>query len=112
MCTFAPGALAHESLAISSEQQAALPVRHVIVMMKENRSYDHYLGQLNAQGQPDSEAMPASFSNLDLQNRQVMPFHLTTTCLHTDPGHQWQDMHAQVNGGAMDGFVTNAARST
>jgi phospholipase C len=112
MCTFAPGALAHESLGISSEQQAGLPVRHVIVMMKENRSYDHYLGQLHSQGQPDSEAMPANFSNLDLQNRQVMPFHLTTTCLHMDPGHQWQDMHAQVNGGAMDGFVTNAASST
>ena len=37
---------------------------------------------------------------------------MTTTCLHSDPDHQWNAMHTQVNGGAMDGFVRSAAQST
>jgi phospholipase C len=101
-----------DSLDITPEQRAAIPVQHVIVMMKENRSYDHYFGRLYAEGQPDSEPIPASFSNLDLRNQSIAPTHLTTTCLGWDPGHQWQEMHAQVNNGAMDGFVRSAAQST
>jgi phospholipase C len=41
----------------------------------------------------------------------VKPFHLDTTCEPIDPGHQWDEMHAQVNGGKMDGFVTSAAKT-
>jgi phospholipase C len=111
-CSFAAGAMPTETLDISVSEQAALPIRHVIVMMKENRSYDHYFAQLPLSGQPAAEALPANFSNPDTSNAALTPYHLTTTCLGLDPGHQWQEMHDQVNGGAMDGFVRSAARST
>jgi phospholipase C len=107
-CAFKAGALAKDTIDLSA-MKCAMPIKHVIVLMKENRSYDHILGHLSAQGQPDSEAVPASFSNLDTTGATVTPTHATTTCIHFDPHHQWDDMHAMVDGGKMDGFVTNAA---
>ncbi len=111
-CGFKAGARVTETLPITEKVRAAIPIKHVIVAMKENRSFDHLLGQLHDYGQPDAEAVPAGFSNKDGAGATVAPFHLTTTCVNKDPGHQWAGMHAQVNGGAMDGFVTNAAQST
>jgi phospholipase C len=111
-CTFGAGARATETLPISASEQAAIPITHVVVVMKENRSFDHLLGNLAAEGQPDAEAIPASFTNQDDSGAAVAPFHLPTTCVNMDPGHQWDEMHRQVNGGKMDGFVTNGADTT
>jgi phospholipase C len=111
-CAFGMGAAVTATLPITESQRAALPIKHVIVMMKENRSFDHLLGNLSSSGQPDVEAIPASFVNVDRAGMEVKPFHFHTTCVNRDPGHQWDDMHRQVNGGAMDGFVTNGADTT
>jgi phospholipase C len=111
-CGFGVGAKVTDTLPISAAARAALPIKHVIVMMKENRSFDHLLGNLHASGQPDAEEIPASFSNLDKSGAAVAPFPLDTTCVNHDPGHQWNEMHRQVNGGKMDGFVANGADST
>jgi len=35
-CSFAAGAMPLETLAISAERRAEIPIRHVIVLMKEN----------------------------------------------------------------------------
>ncbi len=88
-----------------------MPVDHVIVMMKENHSYDQFFGQLYLHGQPDSERMPPGFSNPDGLGQQVPAFHATSTCPEHDPDHQWVSMHAMVDGGKMDGFITSAIRS-
>jgi phospholipase C len=111
-CTFTTGASVTSTLPLTAAQQAAIPVKHVIVLMKENRAFDHLVGHLHDQGQPNTEAIPASFSNKDLGGVTVAPFHEPTTCVQNDPGHQWNEMHNQVNGGAMDGFVTSAANTT
>lgn len=102
-CSFGPGALAAETLGVPAELARALPIRHVVVVMRENRSFDHLLGRFD---QPDD------FSNRDAAGKDVKPFHAPTTCWKDNPLHQWDGMHAQVNGGAMDGFVKNAAAST
>jgi phospholipase C len=111
-CAFGTGSRASESLAIPPEVAAAIPVRHVIILMKENRSYDAVLGNLPQRGQPAAEAIPASFANPDLSGVLVHAFPATTTCPGPDPGHQSKSMAAGINGGAMDGFVVNAARTT
>ena len=111
-CTFKPGALVADTLGLTAAARQKIPLKHIIVMMKENRSYDHYLSQLPTHGQPDAEALPANFTNPDKQGATVAPFHQTTTCVHDDPSHQWAAMHNQVNGGKMDGFVTSAADTT
>jgi phospholipase C len=102
-CMFTAGAL--------PRAHATLPISHVIVVMKENRSFDHLFGGLGAL-QPDAEVFPPGFTNPDLTGAPVAPFHLTTTCVGNDPDHQWDAMHAQIDGGKMDGYVTSAARST
>jgi phospholipase C len=107
-CSFAAAATPADTLGVTEALRGRLPIKHVIVLMKENRSYDHIFGQLAAHGQPDSEPVPSTFSNLDANDMTVAPFHEPTTCVHYDPHHQWADMHAQVDGGKMDGFVTNA----
>jgi phospholipase C len=107
-CTFAAGAMPADTLPITAAQQKALPIKHIIVLMKENRSFDHLFGALSKQGQPDAEPAPDTFSNPDANGTAVPRFHQTmTTCVPLDPPHQWAEMHAMVNGGAMDGFVKN-----
>jgi phospholipase C len=107
-CKYNAGTKATDTLGISAATLKKIPLEHVVVMMKENRSFDHLFGKLG-KGQPDSEPIPADFSNLDADGNAVAPFHLETTCEPIDPGHQWDEMHAQVSGGKMDGFVTSAA---
>jgi phospholipase C len=111
-CSFAAGAKTADSLGVAAGYGATLPIKHVIVLMKENRSFDHLFGQLSKSGQPDAEAVPAGFSNLDGSGATVTPHHETTTCDKADPPHQWAEMHAQSDGGKMDGFVKSGANSS
>jgi phospholipase C len=111
-CTFTMGATVQSTLGITPAQQAAIPIKHIIVMMKENRAFDHLLGQLHSEGQPGTDAIPATFTNKDNANVVVAPFHETTTCIKSDPDHQWAAMHNQVDNGLMDGFVTSAENTT
>jgi phospholipase C len=111
-CAFQSGASPESTLGVDRATAAKLPIKHVIVMMKENRSFDHLLGKLHDRGQPGTDAVPADYVNLDLQGQPVAPFHATTTCITTDPGHQSDSMRTSVNGGKMDGFVKNAAQTT
>jgi phospholipase C len=111
-CAFHAGDMPKATLGLSAEEQLAIPIRHVIVLMKENRSYDEYFGQLPISGQPAAEAVPPTFVNLDNAAVAVNPYHEATTCVPYDPGHSWEGLHFAVNGGKMDGFVVNAANST
>jgi len=107
-CKFAAGARATGTVATDTKN---LPIRHVIVMMKENRGFDHLLHDLH-ELQPEVEAVPDAYANPDATGALIKPFHATTTCVPADPAHQWNPMHRQVNGGAMDGFVKSAAETT
>jgi phospholipase C len=112
-CTFTTGALVKDTLGVSDVARAAIPIKNVVVMMKENRSFDHLLGKLHDEGKPAVDPIPATFSNPDSTGTGVVtPFHQTTTCIPHDPDHQWAAMHTQVDTGKMDGFVKSAAGST
>jgi phospholipase C len=107
-CSFDGGAPPSVTVGASP---AAQRIRHVVVVMKENRSFDHIFGALAAT-QPDAEVFPSSFRNPDPSGTPVAPFHLSTTCVLADPGHGWQPMHDQVDSGKMDGYVKSAAATT
>jgi phospholipase C len=102
-CTFTRGAMPQNTITISPRDRGSIPIGHVVVMIKENRSFDHLLGQLSTEGQPDADAIPLAYSN-----KAGPPVHAITTCIHTDPPHRWDDMHAYVDGGKMDGFPSVA----
>jgi phospholipase C len=111
-CQFTAGARAPASLGIDESVRAQIPIRHVVIVMKENRSFDHLLGHLHDLGRPDVEAVPPTYANPDLQGNAVFPSHATTTCIVHDPGHQAASVLNSINDGTMDGFVINAAETT
>jgi phospholipase C len=105
-CKFGKGDKVEETLGITAAIRAKIPLQHLVIVMNENRSFDHYFGTLASEGQPEAEGFPATFSNKDAAGKVIKPFHLGSTCLERDPPHGWDPMHAKWNNGKMDGFVT------
>lgn len=108
-CGFFAGETADMTLGLGEAERARLPFTHIVIRMQENRSFDHVLGSLGAEA--DVDGVPPGFSNRDLAGAEVPAFRTSDRCTEQDPPHQWADMVAQWNGGAMDGFVTTADRN-
>ncbi len=105
-CKFAKGAKVAASLGVSAAVRATIPLTHLVIVMNENRSFDHYFGKLADEGQPEALGFPDTFSNKDAAGKVVKPFHQTSTCVERDPPHSWAAMHSKWNAGKMDGFIT------
>jgi phospholipase C len=80
-----------------------LPIDHFVVLMMENRSFDHYFGWLS--GQADA-TQRQSYPNP--QGQRVPTRHFSTLgsggaqykgCGHPDPGHGWESGRKQLRGG-------------
>jgi phospholipase C len=111
-CTFQPGAKVADTIGDSNLVAAQKKIAHVIVMMKENRSFDEILAGLAAAGKTGVELPPAGWSNPDPEGGTVPVFHASNTCYGLDPEHQGAQMVVDWDNGAMDGFVRNAQAST
>jgi phospholipase C len=87
-------------------------IEHVVIMIQENRSFDHYFGTLRGvRGFGDRRRGSAGFRQPDGSGGHVLPFHLDTqhanaACTH-DVNHDWTVQHDSWARGAMDGFVTS-----
>jgi phospholipase C len=80
-----------------------LPVDTFVVLMMENRSFDHYLGWLpGADGRQDGLAYTTNDGQTLATHRLAPDFQ---GCAFNDPDHSWDGGRTQVNGGAMDGFL-------
>jgi phospholipase C len=87
----------------------ASQIQHVVVLMQENRSFDHYFGQLPNEGQSAVNGEPANASNpnpLNPGGARITAFHKTTYCEVADLDHSWNGTHREWDGGKMDGFTT------
>ncbi|MEZ4445886.1 MAG: alkaline phosphatase family protein [Polyangiaceae bacterium] len=104
-CGYRAGALAAETQGASFPMGDDIPIDHMVVVMMENRSFDHYFQKLPEYGQPDVDVAPADFSNLDRDGNPTPIFHQEAYCF-VDTNHGYGGTHTQVNGGLMDGFVT------
>ncbi|MFO0613910.1 MAG: alkaline phosphatase family protein [Polyangiaceae bacterium] len=102
-CTFKAGALAGETQGASHPDGKDIPVDHVLIVMMENRSFDHYFSKLPEYGQPDVEVFPATYTNRDSMMNDVAPFHGTDYCF-VDTNHEWDGTHVSYADGKMDGF--------
>jgi phospholipase C len=83
-----------------------LPVDTFVVLMMENRSFDHYLGWL-----PGADGRQAGLRFTDDAGRRVSTHRLTGDfqgCAHPDPDHSWEGGRAQLDGGRLDGFARGA----
>ena len=92
-------------------------IKHVVMLMQENRSFDHYFGTLaGVRGFGDEQALvlpngKSIFHQSDPLNPlgHLMPFHLDTqtTSAQKIPStsHAWSVQHASWNGGKMDNWL-------
>jgi phospholipase C len=92
-------------------------IKHVVYVMQENRSFDHYFGTFpGVRGFDDPTAMTLAngnsvFMQPDPANPAgyLRPFHMDTanTSAAAVPSlsHDWRDQHASWNKGAMDGWL-------
>ncbi len=103
-CSYVAGALPAETQGETHPMGDEIPVDHIVVMMMENRSFDHYFSRLPAYGQPDVDVAPEGFTNPDVDGSDFAPYHDKTYCL-VDTNHGWNGTHRQINDGAMDGFI-------
>ena len=83
------------------------PIRHVVVTCQENRSFDHYYGYA-PQVQRRGFGPPRGYTQPDGSGVGHAPYELTAL-RSPDPPHDWDSVHAQVDGGRMDGFYRVAA---
>ncbi|HEX4022287.1 MAG TPA: phospholipase C, phosphocholine-specific [Acidobacteriaceae bacterium] len=106
------------ALALGPPRNSSLrDIKHVVLLMQENRSFDHYFGTLSGvRGFDDPHALQLStgrsvFYQPDLVNPDgyLLPFHLDTraTSAQKTPStsHAWAVQHQSWNGGRMDQWL-------
>ncbi|MFF8015014.1 phosphocholine-specific phospholipase C [Streptomyces sp. NPDC007929] len=122
---------AFSALSASIQRAAALPanhrtgsiedVEHIVVLMQENRSFDHYFGTLRGvRGFGDPR--PVTLDNgkpvwhQEKDGKEILPFHpdaddLGMRFLEGLP-HSWPDGHQAYNGGKYDRWVPAKGTTT
>ncbi len=84
-------------------------IKHIVVLMMENHSFDNYLGTMTGRGEGlplDDQGWPAA-ENLDQDGKPVRSYHFDSTHqVDGTPCQSWHATHLQWNSGGMDGFVT------
>ena len=88
------------------------PIKHVVVLMMENRSFDHMLGylqQLNGTPYAQVDGIPAAGtrSNRDNAGNVYAQAPGALRQVAKDPNHECASVLTQMAGGGMSGFVTN-----
>lgn len=106
----------HRAVAAAKSGGGSLAdIKHVVFLMQENRSFDHYFGAMKPKSkvhgfqdtnnaQAFSQAWPGGSAP------KLLPFHMDTVsgqgeCTY-DLDHGWQAEHLTWNNGAMDSFVS------
>lgn len=107
-CKFARGALPDETLGASIPTGKDMPIETIVVLMQENRSFDHYFGHFGKYaGRTDVEAAPENASNPDRVgpvSSGAHPWHRAPHYCFLDTNHEWTGSHVQFDDGKMDGF--------
>jgi phospholipase C len=123
------GAAAASILSTSIAKAASIPasrttgtirdVEHIVILMQENRSFDHYFGTLRGvrgYGDPRPVTLPSGQSIFHQPNGTgtLLPFHPTASNLGLqfieDLAHDWNSTHEARNGGAWNEWI--AAKGT
>lgn len=83
-------------------------IDHIVVLMMENRSFDHILGYLSSDsGRTDVDGLRKGQKNT-FRGSDFKPFPLTDTVFEKGPCHEHECVFNQVAGG-MGGFVADYA---
>ncbi len=94
-------AVAHAASTIRADGSQG--IRHVVILMMENRSFDHFLGWVpGADGRHDLTFVSAVDGNT-YPNYPLAPDF--QGCGYSDPDHSWEGWLVQYNYGKMNGFL-------
>jgi phospholipase C len=88
-------------------------IKHIVVLMMENHSFDNYLGTLGrGEGLPLGDDGLPDAENPDSAGTMVRAHHANSTVQASGvPCQSWSASHAQWAGGKMNGFVTSAEQA-
>ncbi len=122
------GRLIENALARSSGGSSLSDVEHVVILMQENRSFDHYFGTLSGvRGFSDHPVLTQTVGGKKYpifdqfgykpgvgvdKKAYLQPFHLVSDPpkengqTTNDITHDWGPQHLSWNNGAMDAFLT------
>jgi phospholipase C len=100
-------------------------IKHVVILMQENRSFDHYFGSLRGvRGFADKQALKYQngtniFQQPDAARTDLgylLPFHMDSTKVNAqnarDLDHSWPGDHAARNNGLWNGYVPAKTEQT
>lgn len=108
-CKFARGALPAETLGKGTPIDKDIPIKTIIVVMQENRSFDSYFGHLGKYaGRTDIESAPDTTTLPDKAGGAPSAANAYQHAPHPcflDTNHEWAGSHVEYNGGKNDGFV-------
>lgn len=81
---------------------SASGIDHIVLVMMENRSFDHFLGWL-----PGANGRQSGLTYVDKSGVAHPTYHLTTYqgCDYADPDHSYAGARAQYDNGACDGWL-------
>src|SRR5574341_66508 len=80
-------------------------IKHIIIIMQENRSFDHYFGTYpGADGIPMQNGIPIVCANDPVTGQCIQPFHDSSDINYGGP-HGADSAVRDINGGKMDGFI-------
>jgi phospholipase C len=113
-CSYDVGSLAADTQGPSAPVGASIPIDTIVVIMMENRSFDHYFEDLPNQGWTDVDVAPvaagdagpdaAQTTNPGVDGTPVPFVHGTQLCF-ADTNHSWDGTHQEIDNGKMDGFA-------
>jgi phospholipase C len=85
-------------------------IKHIVVLMMENHSFDNYLGTLGrGEGLPLGDDGTPNAENPDSAGAMIRVHHATSTVQEAGlPCQSWNASHGQWADGKMTGFVTSA----
>jgi phospholipase C len=111
-CAFDAGSLASQTQDPTAPSGATIPINNIVVIMLENRSFDHYFQDLPNEGWSDVDVAPATATNLGIDGGPVPFVHADyedggapgVYCF-ADTAHDWDSVHEEIGDGGMNGFA-------
>lgn len=91
------------------EKEGIYKIEHVVIIMQENRAFDHYFGTYpGADGIPMQNGVPTICIPNPITSECAKPYH-DSNDRNNGGGHSHAAFISDINGGNMDGFVKEQA---
>ena len=97
------GAAATQAASNGLPSPSNMPIDTFVVLMQENRSFDHYFGwRADADGKNAGLSYPDNQGNLHPTHPLAPDFQ---GCAFGDPNHEWDGARLEYDNGKLDGFL-------